>query len=296
MRRYQYLPPLSPENADIVFLPVPYGESVTGRPGTADAPNAILKASEQIEYYDEILGWSPMRHLEYAFYSPTGREAIPTLLQRNPSREGALLITLGGDHSVTPFVVRERMKEPGTVLFLDAHADLRPGYRGDPHSHASAARHLLDAGHRLVMVGIRSMFEKEAELIARSDRIECYDAFALQEGEVCDRLLTHLARLEGPLYLSIDMDVFDPAFVPGVGTPQPGGIDWYFSLAMLQRLLIDARIELRGVDLVELIPDEMEISQTFAAKLIQKIISFWAKGRGYDRREPRGAQTRIPYQ
>ena len=119
---------------------------------------------------------------------------------------------------------------------------------------------------------------------------------ALRSEKVRKELLQTVSELEGDVYLSIDMDVFDPACVPGVGTPQAGGIDYYFATDILKALFLDSNAVIKGVDMVELIPEDSKVSQLFAAKLLQKIISYWGRSQGVQNREQTGGQMQVKYE
>ena len=295
--QYQFLPNSKIEDANILIHRVAFGESVSAKKGTADAPNAIVKASEQIEYYDEDLEWSPMKHLDVCVSNCVSDfTEIKTSVEELNIGAKQLLISLGGDHSITPQITLALLKKPATVIFLDAHADLRESYLGDENSHATPAFHLLAQGHKLVMIGVRSLFEAEAIRIKEDKNISYFSDRALQSEVVKKELLEHLSRLEGEVYLSIDMDVFNPAFVPSVGTPQAGGIDYYLATAILQALFLDSNAIIKGVDIVELIPEESNVSQLFAAKLLQKVISYWGVSQGYDKSAMNGAQMQVEYE
>ena len=294
---YQYLPNSNQNISDVIILPFGYEESVSGRKGTRNAPEAILEASNQIEYYDEILEYSPMQHLKVCVEKPVQNhnELFKYFKTANITNE-QLFITLGGEHSITPTLVQNRMKQQGNVVFLDAHADLRTIYENNPNSHATPAYRILKQGHKLVLAGVRSLFEDEAVRIKEESNITYFSDYNLQNPAFKNRFLQHLGNLKGKVYLSIDMDVFSPALVSGVGTPQPGGLGWYDSIAIFEQLFNNKNIEICGVDIVELIPEESTVSQIFAAKMLQKIISFWAKSKGYDQREKNGSQMQLEYQ
>ena len=186
-----------------------------------------------------------------------------------------------------------RMPQPGSVVHLDAHADLRESYHGTPYSHACPVTRIRAQGHHVVMVGIRSVYEPEAARIATDVGIELFMDRTLQRADGWSRLIDSLRRLRGPVWLSVDMDAFDPALVPGVGTPQPGGLSWYQAVEILEAVAGNPDVQLQGVDIVELVPDPAQVSDTVAAKLIQKAISFWGQARGFDRRAPAGSQSGI---
>jgi len=294
---YQFLPNASLQDADIVINRVRWGESVSAKRGTADAPDAILKASEQIEYYDEDLEWSPMKHMQvHVGKSVCAFELIKTSLDGLDKKKNQLVVSLGGDHSITPQLTLALLKKPATIVFLDAHADLRRSYLGDVNSHATPVFQLLKQGHKVLMIGVRSLFETEALRIKEDKNITCFMDRSLRSAEVKQELLKTISALEGDVYLSIDMDVFNPAFVPSVGTPQAGGIDYYFATDILEALFLDSKANVKGVDMVELIAEESNVSQLFAAKLLQKIISYWGKSQGFEKKEKTGAQMKVKYE
>ncbi|MDT8441964.1 MAG: agmatinase [Desulfuromonadales bacterium] len=291
-------------DADVLILPVPLERTVSFMPGTAAAPRAILETTDQLEFYEEDAGWSPFKHLqvnvlpEFADDSGlTGQEWHASLTRRvRELPADNLFLALGGEHSLTPSLVAGRMQEPGTVLFLDAHGDLRRSYEGSRYSHACPGNRLLEEGHSLLMAGIRSVFEEEIERVAMEPRIRLFMDRDLQKSGQWQEFLQRVRALEGPVYLSIDMDVFNPATVPGVGTPQPGGFSWYQMMDVLEALFADRSVDLRGVDIVEMVPEPSRVSEMAAAKLMIKIISFWGLANGYDRKPQTGSQQRISYE
>lgn len=289
--------------ANVLILPVPLERTVSFKPGTAQAPAAILATTDQLEFYEEDAGWSPFKHLTISILPPYEDDSslpavawhaslshhVATLPQDN------LFIALGGEHSITPSLVASRMPEPGTVLFLDAHGDLRTSYEGSKFSHACPVFRLLEQGHRVVMAGIRSLFEAEAELLAREPQLTVFLDRQLRHPEVWQQLLDTVHALNGPLYLSIDMDAFCPSLVPGVGTPQPGGLSWHQVIDILAALCNRPQLDLRGADLVEMVPETSRVSEMVAAKLLQKIISFWGLAQGFQHRPHTGSQMQVTY-
>jgi len=294
---YQLLPNAEIEDSDIIILPFTYEDTVSSKVGTKDAPKGILEATAQIEYYEEELEWSPMKHMKVSVSPSIDKyEQVKERLSSFALNDKKLLITLGGEHSITPMITKRILNSNATIVFLDAHADLRSSYLGVKYSHATPAFHLLEQGHKLVMAGVRSMFEDEAKRVKEDKNILFFSDRALQNPKIKEGFLNTLATLEGDVYLSIDMDVFNPAFVPSVGTPQPGGMDWYDSMDIVEVLFSNKNITIKGVDMVELIPEESTVSQTFAAKLLQKIISHWGKAKGFDLKEMNGSQMQREYE
>lgn len=301
--RYQLLPNRPPDEADVLVLPVPHELTVSYRTGTRNGPEALLDATAQLEYYDEDLAWSPFRHLGVSVLPPLEKplwEPVAAFHQRLAGvtaalRREALLLCLGGEHSVTPSLAAGRMDTPGTVVMLDAHADLRPSYEGSAHSHACAGHRLRAAGHRLILIGVRALLDAEAERIHADAGIECHGARALRKEAARAALQETLAGLSGPVWLSVDLDVLDPGQAPGVGTPVPGGLDWYDVVEIVETCIGNPAVDLRGADIVELIPDPTCVTDMAAARLSQRIIACWGKAQGHDRRPETGSQMEVDY-
>ncbi|HUT36269.1 MAG TPA: agmatinase [Planctomycetota bacterium] len=271
-------PHSSYESAGAAILPVPFEATTSYVKGTRRGPQAILDASHQVELYDEELGRETYR---------LGITTLPTVevdglaygqaaeriaaAARRPLADGKLLVALGGEHSITPPLVEAAagICGPLTVLQLDAHADLRDAYDGTPHSHACALRRIRER-HDAVQVGIRALSADEAGLI----RDRNYPVFFAHEMAAdpawADRAL---ALLGGQVYLTIDLDAFDPSVVPAVGTPEPGGMGWYETLRFLRRVAAQCRIV--AMDVVELCPVPGSIVSDFAAaKLTYRLIGY----------------------
>jgi len=298
--KFLSLPNAQPQQADVLILPVPYERTVTYRPGTRQGPEAILAASQQLEFYEEDAAWCPTAYLKVCVLSPLDgegecEEVFHDLLRRQvealPGEN--LFIALGGEHSITPAMVFARMPRGGTVVQIDAHADLRPRYQGSVYNHACPMYRLRQQGYELIQIGIRSLHAGEAELIEGDAKITAYFDRSLQRSGTWQTLLQQLAALRGPVWLSIDMDGFDPALVAGVGTPQPGGLSWHQGLDILETLTGNGAIDLRGVDILELVPEASRVSDMVGAKLLQKCLSYWGKAKGFDRRPAEGSQRGV---
>ncbi len=291
--------PLS--EADVLLLPVPYERTVTYKPGTANGPQAILAASDQLEFYEEDASWCPMEYMKLAVLPPVeerageDEEAFHTRLSATVAElpAEAFCIALGGEHSITPAMVAARMPGGGTVVQIDAHADLRPSYHGSIYNHACPMYRLREQGYQLIQIGIRSLHAEEAAAMDADEGIRVWFDRALQRPGEWQGLLRQLASLQGPVWLTIDMDGFDPMLVSGVGTPQPGGLSWHQGLDIIETLMRNSAIDLRGMDIVELVPEPSRVSDMMAAKLVQKCISHWGKAREYELREPRGSQIGV---
>ena len=298
------LPNAPVEDADVLVLPVPLERTVSFKPGTADAPRAILETTEQLEFYEEDAGWSPFKHMTISVLPEFADDPAQSDADWHADLTkhvaalpvGNLFVALGGEHSLTPSLVAGRMDKPGTVLFLDAHGDMRASYEGSRYNHACPITRLLEQGHRIVMGGIRSVFESEVALVEREPRISLFMDWDLQGKGQWEAFLQEIRSLSGPVYLSIDMDVFNPAVVPGVGTPQPGGFSWYQAIEVLEALFSSKKIDLRGADIVEMVPEASKVSEMAGAKLLQKIISFWGFANGFGSKPQTGSQMQIEYE
>jgi agmatinase len=181
------------------------------------------------------------------------------------------LFTLGGEHSITaPIVAAMAARHPGlSVLQIDAHADLRDTFMGTPHNHACAMRRVLEYA-RTTQVGIRSLSPEEAIAIPTLPTEVFYDYNMRQDEQWIDRVVDSLGEA---VYITIDCDGLDPAIMPAVGTPEPGGLSWYETLALLRRVIESRRVV--GCDLVELCPMAGNVAPNFlCAKLIYKILSY----------------------
>jgi len=274
---------LPPEHADyeqarFVLLPVPYDRSTSYRPGARGGPRAIIEASHYLELYDEELQTEPYRagiHTLPALEPlASGPEAMSARVEAVVGRllaAGKLPILLGGEHSITIGAVRALtgQGEKLSVLQLDAHADLREEYEGTPFSHACVGRRIAERA-RLVQLGIRSLSAIEADYLHHAPITTVYAQEWLTDEQSA---LRALAELDDPVYITIDLDVFDPAIMPATGTPEPGGLDWQKVLRLLRRVCRNHLV--LGADLVELAPLPGQIAPDFlVAKLVYKLIGY----------------------
>ena len=294
------LPSALVDVADVLILPVPYEKTVTYKTGTARGPEAILKASRQLEFYEEDAGWCPAEYMRIATLDPLSVKFSDEIsffdhlfdtVSALPGQN--LLIALGGEHSITPEMVFARLPDGGTVVQVDAHADLRPSYHGSVYNHACPMFRLRERGYDLVQIGIRSLHAREAEDITGDEGITAFFDRTLQRMDGWQMLLQHLNSLTGPVWLTVDMDGFDPALVAGVGTPQPGGLSWHQGVEIVETLMNNQKIDIRGIDILELVPEHSRVSDLVAATLLKTCISFWGKARRFDQRPVQSSQTGV---
>jgi agmatinase len=272
----------APEKARAFILPVPYETTTSFGGGTRGGPRAILEASRYVELWDQELGGDPSR---------VGIHTLPALeLTREgpgPAAEelerayGAILdamkdrfpVMLGGEHSISAPAIRAvaaRYPSRLSVLQMDAHADLRTSYEGTPHSHASAMYRVLDVAD-LVGVGIRGISQEEVELAGHTPGVTLIyaDEMWADDGWM-DRAVEALGD---PVYLTFDVDYFDPSLMPSTGTPEPGGGDWYRTLKFLRRVFRERTVV--AMDVVELAPiPGMPAPDFLVAKLVYKLLGY----------------------
>jgi agmatinase len=270
--------PGSLDKSKVCILPVPYEATTTYLKGTRKGPGAIIASSRNVELYDEELGDEPYRigihtlkEFRKGFDTPQGMIKALASKTRDLFALGKLVITLGGEHTVTlgPVAGLEEVEKDISVLILDAHADLRDSYEGSKYSHACVSRRLI-VNHRIVQVGIRSFSQEEADFI-KEKKLKLFYAKDIIEGE--GWMKEALSRLSDKVYLSFDLDFLDPSIMPAVGTPEPGGLGWYKTLKFLR--LVAEEKKILGMDVVELCPGARDIPSAFtAAKLIYKLIAY----------------------
>ena len=265
-------------DAKFVVVPVPYDLTSTYQSGSRRGPGAILDASANMELYDEELrketylaGIHTLVPLAADARGPgemvaSVREQITRVLVH-----GKIPVMLGGEHSISLGAVQAMQeKYPAlSVLQLDAHADLRDSYQGSPYSHAAVARRIAEICP-LVQVGIRSMSVEEAVFIAAGTvRTLTVDTIRADKGWQ-EKVLEYLS---GDVYVTIDLDVFDPAIMPSTGTPEPDGLAWRDVLSLLRQL--SRRRRIRGFDVVELAPVPGLVAPDFlAAKLVYRLMGY----------------------
>ena len=269
---------------DVIVLPIPYEGTVSYGGGTARGPGAILAATAFVETWDEELGVS-LENLGYRVLpvvDPDDRDADAMTehiyaAARNAVADDRFLLALGGEHSVTPGVVRAvaERRENLSVLHIDAHADLRSEYEGSRNSHACACRRIRDHVSTTVSVGIRAISEPEARLI-EEEEIPIY--WARDVVGRTDWIPEAVDRLTDEVYLTVDLDGLDPSIMPATGTPEPGGLGWYETLALIRETARRKRIV--AADLVELAPmPGLHAPDFLAARLAAKIVAYVFGGR-----------------
>jgi agmatinase len=271
------------DDSRVVILPVPVDRTTSYGGGTRNGPHEILQASSHMELWDEEVGADvhgiglftlPEMELPFGELEPLMCE-IQRVAAEVLARD-KFLVTIGGEHSITPpLVAAAAAKHRGLhVLQIDAHADLRETYMGTPHNHACAMWGSLKHAE-LTQVGIRSMSTEEAAAVRGLNTTVFYDHDMRRDPDWISKVVTSLGD---PVYISIDVDGFDPAIMPATGTPEPGGLSWYEMLALL-RATISSR-NVIACDVVELAPiPGMHAPNFLCAKLIYKILTYKFAGK-----------------
>ncbi|MBI3834256.1 MAG: agmatinase family protein [Planctomycetes bacterium] len=324
------------KRARFAVLPIPYDSTTSFQVGTRGGPHAIIHASQQVELFDDELEIEAYKAgvatLDPLLPNMSGPKAMVEDLYaaaRKVVRDGKFLLGLGGEHSITPGLIRAVMEKHKTlsILQIDAHLDLRDEWEGTPYSHACAMRRCLDLGTSLVSVGIRNISREEHGFLRasgapirtrsvndglepprsrrgflmppplprgdkgglaqsrdgkaakpsragsthRSPTVDVVPARACHLDDTwIDRAVDALGET---VYVSIDIDGFDPAYAPGTGTPEPGGLDWYQVTSLIRRTAEERNIV--AADVVEVMPiPGQAVTEFLAARLAYKLVNY----------------------
>jgi len=265
------------EKSLFVVVPVPYDLTSTYQGGARRGPAAILEASANMELYDEELGKETytcgihtMPAIEPIASGPADMNEAVMQEISGVINGGKIPVLLGGDHSVTLGAVRAvaGAYPELSVLHLDAHADLRDSYQVTQFSHACICRRISEF-LPLVQAGIRSMSAEEAVFL-KSSSVVSISADAYKKADLIKRIIRNLKK---DVYITIDLDVFDPSIMPSTGTPEPGGLLWSDILDIVRE--VSNTCNVRGFDVVELAPIPGIVAPDFlASKLVYRIMGY----------------------
>lgn len=269
------------DDAKVVLIPVPYDGTSTWQKGSDKGPEAFLEASENMELYD-IETRSEVYKKGIYLAPPVTENSSPEKMveavyktTKNYIKQEKFVTLFGGEHSISIGSIKafNESFEDLTVVQLDAHADLRPEYEGSTCNHACAL-HEASKKTNLLQVGIRSMDVSEVE---HMDDNQVYFAHDLYEDWQDDAI----GQMTPNVFITIDLDAFDPSILPSTGTPEPGGLFWYETLEFLKMMFKKKNVV--GFDIVELCPNKNERSSDFlAAKLYYKMLSYKFKYQNYN--------------
>ncbi|MDN3491196.1 agmatinase [Winogradskyella bathintestinalis] len=263
------------ETAKIVLIPVPFDGTSTWQKGADKGPDAFLDASANMELYDietDSEVYQQGVFLADAVTENTSPEAMVEAVHQATKKyikKNKFVTVFGGEHSVSIGTIRafNEMFEDLTVLHIDAHADLRESYEGSTCNHACAVYEASQTTN-LIQVGIRSMDSIEKTVM---DEEKTYFA---HEMAVDDSWMdSAIDQMTENVFITFDLDAFDPSIMPSTGTPEPGGLLYYETLEFLKQVFAEKNVV--GFDIVELCPNENDKSSDFlAAKLYYKMLSY----------------------
>lgn len=275
------------KNAKFVVLPVPMERTVSYMKGTMMGPREIIRASAQVEFFDCELGFDcsksgiytdwTLGENEKAFNEPPIEHVLTQITThvRNLVQTGHTVISLGGEHTILPALMPPFIEKWGkdlTVVHFDAHADLKDTYEDTPWSHACAVRRILGQVP-IVSMGIRSVDEEEYALGKSHPGIQLFYAHEIHKNPawIAD-VLSHIKTKY--VYVTFDLDGLDPSVIPGLGTPEPGGLTWNQATNVLFE--IAKKHFIVGADINEIAPSPLEYANFNAAKLTYKIMGYAA--------------------
>ncbi|MCK9186808.1 agmatinase [Candidatus Gracilibacteria bacterium] len=266
------IPEVLPKDAEVLVLPVPLEATVSFGGGTKNGPKAIIDASKQVELYDHELGYEVNQKVKIAtlpaivFKESDAEKAQNVIAQTAGPLTDKFILSLGGEHSITPALVGEYLKKyPDlSILYFDAHTDLREEWEGSRWSHACAAKRCEELGvANIVWVGIRNTSLSEQPYLNKEQ---------VNYGNIYD-LKKILSQLSKNVYLTFDVDCLDLSTMPATGTPEPGGLSWIQVLEIFEAVTKEKNVV--GADIVELAPVPGLHGYDFlTAKLAFKLIGY----------------------
>jgi agmatinase len=263
------------DSSKIVLIPVPYDGTSTWQKGADKGPEAFLNASENMELYDIETGTEVYKQGVFLADAITENSSPEKMVDRVHEitkkyiKRHKFVTTFGGEHSISIGTIRafNECFNDLTVLQIDAHADLRQEYQGSKCNHACAV-YEASQNANLIQVGIRSMDVMETTVM---DKDKTYFAHEMAEDD--SWMDSAIDQLTDNVYITFDLDAFDPSIMPSTGTPEPGGLLWYETLGFLRQVFEEKNVV--GFDIVELCPNSKEKSSDFlAAKLYYKMLTY----------------------
>ncbi len=275
------------DEAKVIILPIPYEKTTTYRQGCQNGAAAIIEASDQLEAYDIELEREICQEMGIFTYDAIADtrinpdltpEAMIEITATTVSKliaDHKFVIALGGEHSITGAVVKAYKQalgeEPFTVIQIDAHGDMRHSYEGSIYNHACVMRRVLDMGLPTLPIGIRSICLEEAKLIKEKQIPVIWATDIYRQSNWSEKAIAQITTKK--VFITIDLDGLDPNLMPGVGTPEPGGLNWYELTQFLAAVF--AQYQVLGCDIMELAPSsDSVVSEFTAAKLVYKLIGY----------------------
>lgn len=263
------------DSAKVAVVPVPFDLTTSWMPGTAKGPRALIEASGYLELYDIETDSEPYEHGIFTDEAVTADDTLALndnvyARVRQHIDAGKFVVTLGGEHSIAYGAAKAHIEayDQLSILHFDAHTDRREEFEGDTFSHACTLRRISELNDDIISVGIRSLDSEELQYLDRSKVFFAENIYNSQAW--IDKMV---GLLKPNVYITFDLDVFDPAIMPSTGTPEPGGLHWYPVLEALRA--VSRRRNIVGCDVVELSPnDENKGPDFLAAKLIYKLLAY----------------------
>ncbi len=281
--------PESEDVADVAILSVPYELTTSYGKGTSAGPEAALRASAQVELYDPLLpedlpcGFTLHTAQPWNGVGDNLQEQLGGITNYVSQYQSSFPIILGGEHGMLPAIMKAVSRQIDlseiTLVQIDAHADLRDELDGDPDSHACAARRSLDLGiGKILQIGIRAFAREEVTFAAEDARVESWlarDVLNPCGGEkMWLNWLNTLSEIEGPVWLTLDIDGLDVAYVPTTGTPVPGGLAYWQVVETIETIASAPGANWLGADINEIVPDPCNhVTEFTAAMLATKIVA-----------------------
>jgi len=265
---------LNYENSSIAVLPIPFEKTSSWIKGSNRGPRAIIEASMNMELYDLETNYEVYKKGIFTseeIISNNSEEMIKCVYDRATEliKDGKFVVTLGGEHMVAFPVIKAHndIYDDISILQLDAHSDMRDAYLGNKYSHACVMARVKEVNGNIVAIGIRSLDSSEMDNIDKNNTFFARDIYNTKNW-----IREAINKLNKNVYISIDLDVFDPSVMPSTGTPEPGGLKWYPVTRFLREVFANRNVI--GFDVVELCPTENKAPDFLATKLIYKLLSY----------------------
>lgn len=260
--------------AKIVVLPVPFDKTSSWSKGSDKGPKAIIEASINVELYDLETNTEVYKNGIFTskeILSANSEEMTDSVYERVTEliKDNKFVVTLGGEHTISLPTIKAHHKlyEEISILHLDAHSDMRDSYLNNKLSHACVMARVKEINENIISIGIRSLDSSELNNINKNNTFFAKDIYNSESW-----IEKAVNKLNQNVYISIDLDVFDPSVMPSTGTPEPGGLAWYPVIKLLKEVC--TKRNLIGFDIVELCPTENKAPDFLAAKLIYKLLSY----------------------
>ena len=271
------------KTSGIIILQAPLEKTVSYGKGTKNGPKEIIKASHYVEFFDEELnkelcfekGIATLEEIKFS--NLTVKKSIEKIYDevKKQISEDKFVVTLGGEHSISSATIKAHYNfyKNISVLQIDAHSDLRNSYEGSKYSHASVMARVAEFTTKIVQVGIRAQCKEEYDFI-KTNRIKTFYMREIRNNKYGKNWQQKVVNeLNKNVYITFDVDGFDPSVISATGTPEPGGLFWDETMSLLKQ--VGKNKNIIGFDVVELAPDKFHNSSNFTtAKLVYKILNY----------------------